>query len=144
MRPTVGAADVGRGRRDRCQINGEWYWLYAAIDIETKVILAVALFRRYGTDPAAAFLHQLREKHNLSDTELLVDHFGYRTARSIRIERSGQLYRAKPHRELVSVPEMLIDRFKNSWVGSRSRVQEWFEQFVHYYNPSETAPSSRQ
>lgn len=26
----------------------------------------VALFGRYGTDPAAAFLHRLREKHDLS------------------------------------------------------------------------------
>jgi len=29
---------------------------------------------------------------------------------------------------------MRIDRFHNSWVGSRASVREWLEQFVHYYN----------
>ncbi|ELY63566.1 integrase catalytic subunit [Natrinema versiforme JCM 10478] len=29
---------------------------------------------------------------------------------------------------------MRIDRFHNSWVGSRTSVQEWLEQFMHYYN----------
>ena len=62
------------------KINGEWSWLYAAIDIDTKLILDVALFGRHGTDPAAAFLHRLDEKYDLSDTVFLVDQFGYRTA----------------------------------------------------------------
>ena len=70
--------------------NGEWSWLYAAIDIDTKLILDVALFGRHGTDPAAAFLHGLAEKHNLSDTMFLVDQFGYRTALS-RLGLSGQV-----------------------------------------------------
>ena len=50
------------------KINGEWSWLYAAIDLDTKLILDVQLFGRRGTDPAAAFLHKLREKHDLSET----------------------------------------------------------------------------
>jgi len=62
------------------KINGEWSWLYAAIDIDTKLILDVALFGRHGTDPAAAFLSGLREKHDLSNATFLVDQFGYRTA----------------------------------------------------------------
>jgi putative transposase len=56
--------------------------LYAVIDIDTKLILDVALFGRHGTDPAAAFLHGLREKHDLSEAEFLVGQFGYRTALS--------------------------------------------------------------
>jgi putative transposase len=85
------------------KINGEWSWLYAAIDIETKLILDVALFGRHGTDPAAAFLANPREKHGLSEAEFLVDQFGYRTAPlSIRVERSSQLYRPKPDRKVVS------------------------------------------
>jgi putative transposase len=39
------------------KINGEWSWLYAAIDLDTKLILDVELFGRHGTDPAAVFLH---------------------------------------------------------------------------------------
>ena len=37
------------------KINGEWSWLYAAIYLDTKLILDVDLFGRHGTDPAAAF-----------------------------------------------------------------------------------------
>lgn len=47
--------------------------MYAAIDLDTKHSLDVALVRRRGTDPAAAFLHQLAEKHDLSDAEFLVE-----------------------------------------------------------------------
>ncbi|GAA0271442.1 hypothetical protein GCM10009000_104040 [Halobacterium noricense] len=54
--------------------------MYAAIDLDTKLILDVALFGRHGTDPVAAFLSGLAEKHDLSDTTFLVDQFGYRTA----------------------------------------------------------------
>ena len=72
------------------KINGEWSWLYAAIDIETKLILDVQLFGRHGTDPAAAFLHRLREKHDLSDTMFLVDGYGYQTALA-RLGLSGRL-----------------------------------------------------
>ncbi|ELY96879.1 transposase [Natrialba taiwanensis DSM 12281] len=72
------------------KINGEWSWLYAAIDIETKVILDVALFSRHGTDPAPAFLQKFREKHDLSETEFLVDQFGYRTALA-RVGLSGRV-----------------------------------------------------
>jgi putative transposase len=72
------------------KINGEWSWLYAAIDLDTKLILDVALFRRHGTDPAAAFLSRLAEKHDLSDTTFLVDQFGYRAALA-RLGLNGQV-----------------------------------------------------
>ncbi len=55
------------------KINDEWS-LYATIDTETTLILDVALFDRHGTDPAAAFLHRLREKHDLAEAEFLVGH----------------------------------------------------------------------
>jgi putative transposase len=54
--------------------------LYAAIDIETKLVLDVELFGRHGTDPAAAFLHRLTEKHDLSEAVFLVDGYGYQTS----------------------------------------------------------------
>lgn len=51
--------------------------MYAAIDLDSKLILDAELFGQHGTDPAAAFLHRLTEKHDLSDTVFLVDGFGY-------------------------------------------------------------------
>jgi len=46
------------------RVNGEWSWSSAAIDVEP--------FSRRGTNPAAAFLHRLREKHDRSATVFLV------------------------------------------------------------------------
>ncbi|MCF2208079.1 IS6 family transposase [Halobacterium salinarum] len=117
------------------KINGEWSWLYAAIDIDTKLILDVTLFGRHGTDPAAAFLSGLTEKHDLSEAEFLVDQFGYRTALA-RLGLSGRVNYTD--RNLIEkwfhTLKMRIDRFHTSWVGSRASVREWLEQFVHYYN----------
>jgi len=117
------------------KINDEWSWLYAAIDLDTKLILDVELFGRHGTDPAAAFLHGLGERHDISDAVFLVDQFGYRTALS-RLGLNGRV--DYTDRNLVEkwfqTLKMRIDRFHNSWVGSRASAREWFEQFVHYNN----------
>ncbi len=49
------------------KINDEWSWLYAAIDLDNMLILGVNLFGSHRTNPTAAFLHGLSEKHDLSD-----------------------------------------------------------------------------
>ena len=117
------------------KINGEWSWLYAAIDLDTKVILDVALFKRHGTDPAAAFLHGVCEKHDCSETVFLADAFGYRTAFS-RLGLNGRI--DYTDRNLIEkwfhTFKMRVDRFHNSWVGSRLSVRQWLAVFVHYYN----------
>ncbi len=59
------------------KINGNWSWVYAAIDLDSRLILDIAVFGRQGTDPAAVFLHRLTEKHDLSDVVFLVDGYGY-------------------------------------------------------------------
>ncbi|ELY56328.1 integrase catalytic subunit [Natronococcus amylolyticus DSM 10524] len=116
-------------------INGDWSWLYAAINTDTKLILDVALFSRHGTDPAAAFLHGLREKHDLSEADFLVDQFGYRTALT-RLGLNGRVNYTD--RNLVEkwfhTFKMRVNRFHNSWVGSRASARECIERFVHYYN----------
>ncbi len=87
--------------------------MYAAIDLESKLILDAELFGRHGTDPAAAFLHRLAEKHDLSETVFLVDGFGYETALA-RLGLNGR--RDYTDRNLIE-----------KWF-------QWIEQFVHYYN----------
>ncbi len=72
------------------RINGELSCLYAAINLDSKLLLGVRLSERRGTDPATEFLQQLTEKHNLSDTELLVDGYGYLTA-IFRLDPSDHL-----------------------------------------------------
>lgn len=102
------------------KINGEWSWLYTTIDLDTQLILDAQLFGRHGTDSAAAFLHGLREKHDLSEAVFLADQFGYRTALA-RLGLNGQV--DYPDRNLIEkwfhTLKMRIDRFHNSWVGSR-------------------------
>ncbi len=93
------------------KINGEWFWLYAAIDLDTKLILGVDLFGSHGTNPAAAFL---------------VNGFGYQTALA-RLDLSGR--RDYTDRNLIEkwfqTLKMRIDCFHNSWLGSRSNVRPW-------------------
>src|SRR6056297_1235532 len=72
------------------KVDGEKKWLFAAIDTDSKLLLKVDVYSRRGTDPAAAFLHRLTEKHDVADTEFLVDSGGYLTA-LFRHELSGQL-----------------------------------------------------
>ncbi|MCD2199428.1 IS6 family transposase [Halobacterium sp. KA-4] len=117
------------------KITGEWSWLYAAIDTDIKLILDVALLGRHATDPAATFLQKLQGKHDLSETEFLVDQFGYRTAIS-RLGLSGRVNYTDRTRieKWFHTLKMRVDRFHNSWVGSRAIVRKWLEQFMHYYN----------
>ena len=127
------------------KINSEWSWVYATIDTETKLLLGIKVFDQHGTDQAAAFLSGLAEKHDLSDAVFLVDGDGYRTA-LFRIGLSGHLDYTE--RNLIEkwfhTLKPRIDRFYTSWVGSRPSVQQWLEQFVHYYNHQTTASIARQ
>ena len=65
----------------------------------------------------------------------LVDQFGYRTALS-RLGLSGQV--DYTDRNLIEkwfhTLKMRVDRFHNSWVGSRRSVRQWLALFAHYYN----------
>ena len=93
------------------------------------------VYSRRGTDPAAAFLHRLTEKHNVSETEFLVDAGGYLTALA-RHELSGQLnYTHRNHIEKwFQTVTMRIDRFHSFWRGSQSSAKRWLRRFRHYYN----------
>ncbi|ELY63316.1 integrase [Natrinema versiforme JCM 10478] len=64
------------------KVNGKRSCVYAAIDLDSRLMLDVAAFGRRETDPAVACLHQLTEKHDLSETVFLVDAYGYLTALS--------------------------------------------------------------
>jgi putative transposase len=93
------------------------------------------LFKHHGTNSAAAFLFGLAEKHDLSDTVFLVEQFGYRTALA-RLGLNGRV--DYTDRNLIEkwfqTLKMRVDRFHNSWVGSRLSVRQWIVMFVHYYN----------
>ena len=99
--------------------------MYAAIDLDTKLILDVALFRRRGTDSTAAFLHRFSDKHDLYDAEFLVAGAGYLTALS-RLGLSGHLDHVDQNHieKWFHTLKMRIYRFHNSWMSSRASVRE--------------------
>jgi transposase-like protein len=117
------------------EVDGEKKWWFAAIDIDSKLLLDVDVYSRCGTDPAAAFLHRLTEKHDVDDTEFLVDSGGYLTA-LFRHELSGQLnYTDRNHIEKwFQTVTMRIDRFHTFWRGSHSSAKRWLRRFRYHYN----------
>ncbi len=65
----------------------------------------------------------------------LVDQFGYRTGLA-RLGLSGRV--DYNDRNLIEkwfhTLKMRVDRFHNSWVGSRASTRRWMVQAMHYYN----------
>ncbi|WP_226042872.1 IS6 family transposase [Natrinema sp. DC36] len=117
------------------KINGDWSWVYTAIDLDSRLILDIAIFGRRGTDRSAAFLPRLIKKHDLSETVFLVDGYGHLTA----ISRLGWKYQLdycnlNLIEKWVHTFKIRVDRFYNSWIGSQASVREWLDQFAHYYN----------
>jgi putative transposase len=97
----------------------------AARDLDPKLLLDIAPFGRGGTDPDAAFLRGLAEKHDLYGAELLMDGAGYLTALS-RLGLNGCLdYVDRNHIEKwFHTLKIRIDRFHNLWVGSQATARE--------------------
>ncbi|ELY86246.1 transposase [Natrialba taiwanensis DSM 12281] len=93
------------------------------------------MFSFRGTDPAAAFLPRLTEKHDIAETEFLVDAGGYLTALD-RHELSGQFnYSDRNYVEKwFQTVSMWIDRFHSFWRGSPASARRWLRRFRHHYN----------
>ena len=113
-------------------IRTEQSWLYAAIDLETTLLLGVRISDRHGMDPAAEFLGRLTENHDLSDATFLVNRIGYLTA-LVQCDLSGHL---------DYVDRTLIEKWfqtlsmriaVSSDVDGRAS-QRWLTTFVHYHN----------
>ena len=132
--PTAKPARVAVDEK-QIEVDGEKKWLYAAIDTDTKLLLEVDVFSRRGTDPAAAFLSRLTEKHDVSDTEFLTDAGGYLTALARLGLRGGLNY---SERNLIEkwfqTVTMRIDRFHSFWRGSPASARRWLRRFRHHYN----------
>ena len=56
------------------RINGQQFWLYAAVDPDTNKFLHVRLFTATTTVLTQEFLRELREKHDVSDAVFPVDY----------------------------------------------------------------------
>ncbi len=84
-------------------------------------------------DLATAFLYRLTEKHDLDETEFLVDAGGYLTALA-RHELSGQLnYSERNHVEkLFQTVSMRTDHFYSFWRANPTSAHRWLRRFRHH------------
>ena len=110
-------------------------WLYAAIDVDEKVVLHAELSPRRGTKPATRFLRELKDRHNVEDAEFLVDGMGYLTALA-RTDLSGDLNYTNRNivEKLFQTVSMRIGRFHETWNASQASAERWLTGFIHYYN----------
>jgi transposase-like protein len=80
--------------------------------MSSKLLLEVDVYNHRGTETSAALLHRLTEKHNVSETEFLVDAGGYLTALA-RQKLSGHLnYPDRNHiKKCFQTMTVRVDRF---------------------------------
>jgi len=76
------------------RINGQQFWLYAAVDPERNEFLHVRLFTTTTTALTQQFLHELREKHDVENAVFLVDHAHHLAA---ALQRAGLRFQTIRH-----------------------------------------------
>jgi putative transposase len=110
-------------------------WLYAAIDVDSKVVLHARPSQNPGTDPATTFLRGLKEKHRVGDAEFLVDGMGYPTALA-KTDLSGHLDYSDRNivEKLFQTYTMRVGRFHETWNGSQPSAERWLTAYTAYYN----------
>ena len=120
------------------RINGQQFWLYAAVDPETNEFLHLRLFTTTTTALTQRFLRELREKHNVSDAVFLVDHAHHLAA---ALQRAGLRFRPKRHGNRNTVERVFreIKRRTSSFSNSFSHVdpataETWLQAFAVWWN----------
>ena len=110
-------------------------WLYAVIDVDSKVVLHARLSEHRGTDPVTSFLRELKEKHRVSDAEFLVDGMGYLTALA-KTDLGGHLDYIDRNivEKLFQTFTIRIARFHETWNGSQPSAERWLTAYAYYYN----------
>ena len=115
--------------------NEQKAWLYAAIDVDSKVVFHARLSWHRGRDPAEQFLAELKEKHRVGDAEFLVDGMGYLTALA-RTDLGGELNYTDRNivEKLFQTYTMRIERFHETWNGNQASAERWLTAYTAYYN----------
>ena len=69
------------------KVNGERFWLYAAVEPETNVILHVSLYSTRTIVTTKLFLRDLAEKHEVDDAVFLAEFSKKRMSENLRCGR---------------------------------------------------------
>ena len=120
------------------RINGQQYWLYAAVDPKTNQFLHIRLFTTTTTALTQKFLRELRAKHNVSETVFLVDHAHHLAA---ALNRAGLRFQTLRHGNRNAVERVFreIKRRTSSFSNSFSHVEPataetWLQSFAVWWN----------
>ena len=110
-------------------------WLYAAIDVDSKVVRDARLSRNRGTEPATMFLRELKEEHRVGDAEFLVDGMGYLTALA-KTDLLGDLNYSERNivEKLFQTYTICVGRFHETWNVSQLSAERWLTAYTVYYN----------
>jgi len=76
------------------RINGQQFWLYAAVNPDTNEFPHVRLFTTTTTALTQRFLQELQQKHDVLDAVLLVDHANHLAA---ALRRAGLRFQTMRH-----------------------------------------------
>jgi putative transposase len=120
------------------RVNGQQYWLYAAVDPETNKFLHIRLFTTTTTALTQKFLRELRTKHDVSEAVFLVDHAHHLSA---ALDRAGLRFQTVRHGNRNAVERVFreIKRRTSSFSNSFSHVQPttaetWLQAFAVCWN----------
>ncbi|WP_211312042.1 IS6 family transposase [Halarchaeum salinum] len=116
------------------RINGQQFWLYAAVNPETNEFLHLRLFTTTTTALTQQFLRELREKHDVEDTVFLVDHAQHLAA---GLQRASLRFQTVRHGNRNAVERVFreIKRRTSSFSNSFSHVnpetaETWLQSFA--------------
>jgi putative transposase len=109
--------------------------LYAAIDVDSKVVLHAHLSENRGTEPATEFLEELKEEFRVPDAVFLVVSMGYLTTLA-KTDLGGHLDYPECNivEKLFKTYTMRIGRFHETWNGSQASAERWLTAYTAYYN----------
>jgi putative transposase len=120
------------------RINGQQFWLYAAVDPETNEFLHLRLFTTTTTALTQKFLRELQEKHDVEDAVFLVDHAKHLAA---ALQRVGLRFQPVQHGNRNAVERVFreIKRRTSSFSNSFSHVdpttaETWLQAFAVWWN----------
>ena len=120
------------------RINGQQFWLYAAVDPTTNEFLHVRLYTTTTTALTERFLRELRKKHDVEDAVFLVDHAKHLAA---ALRRSGLRFQAVRHGNRNAVERVVreVKRRTSSFSNSFSHVdpataETWLQAFAVWWN----------
>lgn len=120
------------------RINGQQFWLYAAVDPDTNRVLHIRLFTTTTTVLTQMFLRELQEKHDVSDAVFLVD---YAQHLATALRRAGLRFQTIHHGNRNAVERVFreVKRRTSSFSNSFSHVQPttaetWLQAFAVWWN----------